>query len=63
MSRFTVEQLRKRSEGRSALTALTAYDYTFARLADEAGADILLVGDFLGMVVQGEETTLPVTLD
>jgi 3-methyl-2-oxobutanoate hydroxymethyltransferase len=42
---------------------LTAYDATFARLLDEAGADILLVGDSLGMVVQGHDTTLPVTLD
>lgn len=45
------------------ITALTAYDATFARLLDEAGMDIILVGDSLGMVVQGSETTLPVTLD
>jgi 3-methyl-2-oxobutanoate hydroxymethyltransferase len=42
---------------------LTAYDATFARLLDEAGADVLLIGDSLGMVVQGHDTTLPVTLD
>jgi len=42
---------------------VTAYDATFARMLDEGGADILLVGDSLGMVVQGQETTLPVTLD
>jgi len=42
---------------------LTAYDYTFARLLDQAGIDILLVGDSLSNVVQGNETTLPVTLD
>jgi 3-methyl-2-oxobutanoate hydroxymethyltransferase len=41
----------------------TAYDATFARMLDEAGADILLVGDSLGMVVQGLDTTLPVTLE
>jgi 3-methyl-2-oxobutanoate hydroxymethyltransferase len=41
----------------------TAYDATFARMLDEGGADILLVGDSLGMVVQGLDTTLPVTLD
>src|SRR5262245_64955387 len=41
----------------------TAYDATFARMLDEAGADVLLVGDSLGMVVQGLDTTLPVTLD
>jgi 3-methyl-2-oxobutanoate hydroxymethyltransferase len=42
---------------------LTAYDFTFARIFDEAGIDLLLVGDSLGNVVQGHETTLPVTLD
>ncbi len=42
---------------------VTAYDYTMARLLDEGGADILLVGDSLGMVVQGHTTTLPVTVD
>jgi 3-methyl-2-oxobutanoate hydroxymethyltransferase len=42
---------------------LTAYDATFARLLDESGADVLLVGDSLGMVVQGHDTTLPVTLE
>ena len=42
---------------------VTAYDFTFARLLDEAGVDVLLVGDSLGMVVQGHDTTLPVTLD
>ena len=42
---------------------LTCYDATFARLLDGAGVDVLLVGDSLGMVVQGHSTTLPVTLD
>jgi 3-methyl-2-oxobutanoate hydroxymethyltransferase len=45
------------------LTMLTAYDYTMARLLDAAGVDGLLVGDSLGMVVQGNETSLGVTLD
>jgi 3-methyl-2-oxobutanoate hydroxymethyltransferase len=45
------------------LTLLTAYDYTFARLLDAAGVDGILVGDSLGMVVQGNETSLAVTLD
>jgi 3-methyl-2-oxobutanoate hydroxymethyltransferase len=44
------------------LAVVTAYDYTSARLADEAGADCLLVGDSLGMVIQGHATSLPVTL-
>jgi 3-methyl-2-oxobutanoate hydroxymethyltransferase len=42
---------------------ITAYDFTMARLLDEGGADILLVGDSLGMVVQGHTTTLPVTVE
>ena len=42
---------------------LTAYDYTMASLLDSAGVDTLLVGDSMAMVVQGHETTLPVTLD
>jgi 3-methyl-2-oxobutanoate hydroxymethyltransferase len=42
---------------------VTAYDATFARMLDEGGADMLLVGDSLGMVVQGQATTLPVTMD
>lgn len=45
------------------LAVLTAYDYPTAGLLDEAGVDALLVGDSLGMVVQGRSTTLPVTLD
>ncbi|MFM8584724.1 MAG: 3-methyl-2-oxobutanoate hydroxymethyltransferase [Planctomycetaceae bacterium] len=49
-------------EGRR-LTVLTAYDHLWAGLLDEAGVDAILVGDSLGMVVQGRNTTLPVTLD
>ncbi|HVH71513.1 MAG TPA: 3-methyl-2-oxobutanoate hydroxymethyltransferase, partial [Candidatus Dormibacteraeota bacterium] len=45
------------------ITCLTAYDYPTARLLDEAGVDVILVGDSLGMVVLGHETTLPVTLE
>jgi len=45
------------------IAMVTAYDATFARMIDEGGADILLVGDSLGMVVQGLDTTLPVTVD
>ncbi len=42
---------------------ITAYDATFAQMLDEAGADMLLVGDSLGMVIQGQDSTLPVTVD
>src|SRR5690606_10192668 len=45
------------------LSVVTAYDATFARLLDEAGVDVLLVGDSLGMVVQGQPNTLSVTVD
>lgn len=45
------------------LSALTAYDYTMARLVDAAGVDIILVGDSVASVMQGHETTLPVTMD
>ena len=45
------------------IVALTAYDATLARVLDEGGVDVILVGDSLGMVVQGQATTLPVTVD
>ena len=45
------------------IAMLTAYDYPFARMFDQAGIDLLLVGDSLGMAVQGRDTTLPVTVD
>ena len=45
------------------IAMLTAYDYPIARLLDEAGIEGILVGDSMSMVVQGHETTLPVTLD
>lgn len=49
--------------GRDRIVMVTAYDYTMARLVDTAGVDMVLVGDSLGMVVQGHENTLPVTMD
>ena len=62
-SKVTIHTLRQMKERGDKIAMLTAYDATFARLLDEAGADVLLVGDSLGMVVQGHDTTLPVTLD
>lgn len=61
--RVTIQTLRQMKERGDRIAMLTAYDATFARLLDESGADVLLVGDSLGMVVQGQETTLPVTLE
>lgn len=61
--RVTIHTLRQMKERGEKIAMLTAYDASFARLFDEAGADVLLVGDSLGMVVQGHDTTLPVTLE
>ncbi len=61
--RVTQRSLAARKRRHEPFSMLTAYDFTFARIFDEAGVDVLLVGDSLGNVVQGEDTTLPVTLD
>jgi 3-methyl-2-oxobutanoate hydroxymethyltransferase len=61
--KVTTAALRARKSGAEKISVVTAYDVVFARLADEAGVDAILVGDSLGMVVQGEANTLPVTLD
>ncbi|MCG8555944.1 MAG: 3-methyl-2-oxobutanoate hydroxymethyltransferase [Proteobacteria bacterium] len=58
-----MHSLQAKKRAAEPITALTAYDATFARLFDEAGIDVLLVGDSLAMAVQGRDTTLPVTLD
>lgn len=62
LTKVTVPEIRARKGG-PPLAMITAYDFTMARLLDEGGADILLVGDSLGMVVQGHSTTLPVTVE
>jgi 3-methyl-2-oxobutanoate hydroxymethyltransferase len=61
--KVTSTGLRERKARGEKIAAVTAYDVAFARLADRAGMDIVLVGDSLGMVVQGLPNTLPVTLD
>jgi 3-methyl-2-oxobutanoate hydroxymethyltransferase len=63
LSRVTLHTLAAQKARGEKIAMITAYDATFARLLDEAGADILLVGDSLGMVVQGHDNTLPVTVD
>ncbi len=50
-------------KGQEKISMITAYDYTSARIADEAGVDVILVGDSLSMVMQGNNSTIPVTLD
>ncbi|HEX6242663.1 MAG TPA: 3-methyl-2-oxobutanoate hydroxymethyltransferase [Polyangiales bacterium] len=61
--RVTVPAIRAMKLRGERIAMLTAYDATFARMLDEGGADMLLVGDSLGMVVQGLDSTLPVTVD
>lgn len=61
--RVRIPDLLRKKTLRQKITMLTAYDATMARLLDRAGIDVLLVGDSLGMVIQGYETTIPVTLE
>src|SRR5829696_6780203 len=61
-SKLTAYDVKRRKSGPK-LSMLSVYDFPFARLAEQADIDILLVGDSLGMVVQGHDSTVPVTLD
>lgn len=61
--KVTTATLRAHKAERRRITALTAYDHLLAGLLDEAGVDVLLVGDSLATVVQGRDTTVPVTMD
>jgi len=61
--KITVPYIQKMKQRGEKLTCLTAYDYSFARILDEAGVEMLLVGDSLGCVVQGSQNTLAVTMD
>ncbi|MBZ0255813.1 3-methyl-2-oxobutanoate hydroxymethyltransferase [bacterium] len=61
--RMTVPDFQRMKRRDEKISVLTAYDFTFANLMDNAGVDAILVGDTLGMIVQGQESTLPVTLD
>jgi 3-methyl-2-oxobutanoate hydroxymethyltransferase len=58
-----VSTLREMKKAREPIACLTAYDASFARLVDLAGTDVVLVGDTLGMVIQGHDTTVPVTVE
>ena len=60
---LTLSALRKMKKEGEKIASLTAYDATFAQLVDEAGVELVLVGDSLGMVVQGQSSTVSVTLD
>ena len=61
--KITVPHIVKMKQRGERITCLTAYDYSFARILDEAGVEMLLVGDSLGCVVQGNHNTLAVTMD
>ena len=63
MARKSVLDLRRMKADNQKIVMVTAYDWTMGRLADKAGVDMVLVGDSLGMVVQGHTDTLPVTVD
>lgn len=61
--KITVRGLAEMKRTKEKIACLTAYDASFAQLLEKAGVDIVLVGDSLGMVIQGEETTLPVSVE
>ena len=61
--RVTIPKLQERARAGEKLVMLTCYDASFARISDDAGVDMLLIGDSLGMVIQGHEDTLSVTVE
>jgi 3-methyl-2-oxobutanoate hydroxymethyltransferase len=63
MSRLSLTALRKMKAAQEKIAVLTAYDASFSHALEEAGVEVILVGDSLGMVIQGQESTLPVTVD
>lgn len=63
MPRLTLTQLRNMKAQGDKIATLTAYDASFSTVLDQAGVEVILVGDSLGMVIQGQESTLPVTID
>jgi len=62
-TKMNLPRLRELYNRQEKIAMVTAYDYTMARMVDEAGADIILVGDSLGMVIMGESSTLPVNIE
>ena len=63
MKPVTIATLREMKQAGQKITCLTAYDYSFANLLERAGLDLIMVGDSLGMTIQGHATTLPVTME
>lgn len=62
-NKFTIPDLKSKKEAGERITMLTCYDYAFARILEQCDVDCLLVGDSLGMVIQGQDSTLPVTME
>jgi len=62
-NKVTINTLREMKAAKKKISCLTAYDVSFAELLDNAGVDVVLVGDSLGMVIQGFDSTIPVTVD
>lgn len=62
-NKVTIPTLKKHKESGEKFACLTAYDYSFGKLAENSGVEVILVGDSLGMVMQGHDTTLPVTVE
>lgn len=62
-AKLTVRSLQQKKQAGQKIACLTAYDTSFAQVLDQAGVDVVLVGDTLGMVIQGLDNTLPVTVD
>ncbi len=63
MKKVTVSSLLRKKQAGEKITALTAYDASFAKMFDEQGIDVMLIGDSLGMVLKGDDDTLAVTVD
>jgi len=63
MTRVTIRDIQRQKRAGEPIVMLTAYDHPGARLVEQAGVDFILVGDSLGMVVLGYDSTVPVTLD
>jgi 3-methyl-2-oxobutanoate hydroxymethyltransferase len=61
--RTTIDAIQRKAASGQRFAMITAYDYTSARIVDRSGVDAILVGDSLGMVIQGRDSTLPVTVD
>ncbi|SVC90846.1 uncharacterized protein METZ01_LOCUS343700, partial [marine metagenome] len=61
--RITTNVLQEMKENKEKISMLTSYDYTLAKIVDNAGIDVILVGDSASNVIAGHETTLPITLD